>query len=223
MQHDPPTILTDAVLDTLAAELLPKVRRAPRRRWLVGIAGIPGSGKSIVASRLRAAADQLQPGRAALVPMDGYHLTNAQLRQRGASDRKGAPDTFDAAGYLELLAHCRDASWTGSFPIYDRSVHEPVLRDDPSCRITAATQLVITEGNYLLLDRPPWRELGRLLDETWLLATPQAQAKAWILGRHQRVGRTEAEASQRYASDLRNTQLIHSVMRPPDRVMCWPG
>lgn len=223
MEQADPTILTASAIDALAAELWRKVSLQPRRRWLVGIAGIPGSGKSTLASQLHAAADQLQPGAAALVPMDGYHLPNSQLRQHGLADRKGAPDTFDAAAYIDLLKNCRDPQWTGQFPIYDRSIHEPVIREAPACSITRATQLVITEGNYLLLNLPPWRELACVLDETWLLATPEAQAKDWILSRHQSVGRTEAQAIERYASDLRNTQLIQREMRPPGRVLRWPS
>ncbi|MBD5655735.1 MAG: nucleoside/nucleotide kinase family protein, partial [Candidatus Eremiobacteraeota bacterium] len=70
--------------------------RAGAQRYILGLAGAPGSGKSTLAERLHARA----PDRSAIVPMDGFHLANAELRRLGIGDRKGAEDTFDSAGYV---------------------------------------------------------------------------------------------------------------------------
>lgn len=211
--------LTDATLTALAQELLGRAATLDGgRRLLLGIAGIPGSGKSTLAERLAARLGE----PAALVPMDGFHLTNAALEARGLRERKGAPETFDAEGYLALLRRFRDAAEHGPFPIYDRAVHEPVLPGDAAHRVDRRTRIVLSEGNYLLLDEPVWCELASVLDETWWLDTPVERARQWIMQRHRAVGRSPEEAARRYAHDARNVERVLGHRRAPDRVVRWP-
>jgi len=120
---------------------------ADGRRKLLGLVGAPGSGKSTVAQALL---DAL-PGRAQVVPMDGFHLANAELRRLGRAGRKGAPDTFDSAGYVALLRRLRTqpAGETVYAPEFRRDIEEPVAG---AIGVRPDTPLVITEGNYLLLE-----------------------------------------------------------------------
>ncbi|MFA9479388.1 hypothetical protein ACERK3_13945 [Phycisphaerales bacterium AB-hyl4] len=216
------TVLHDEAIVELARSLVERGRAAAARRVIVGIAGVPGSGKSTLAARLRAAVEAEAAGLAVVVAMDGFHMTNAALRSAGLASRKGSPETFEAARYVALLRRCRDCEHVERVPIYDRAVHEPRLSDEPGCAVTRATRVIITEGNYVLLDREPWSELADVLDEGWLLDVPAAWARAWLLERHMRTGRSRAEAERKCEGDALNAGLVRSGSRAADRVLCWP-
>lgn len=125
-------------------------------RRILGIAGPPGAGKSTLAARL---AEALGPETAVVVPMDGFHLAQAELARTGLADRKGAPDTFDVAGYVSLLRRLRGADGATVYaPAFDRSLEEPIAGSIP---VTPCVPLVITEGNYLLHDAGSGRRYGR--------------------------------------------------------------
>jgi pantothenate kinase len=108
------------------------------------------------------------------------------------------------------------------FPIYDRDLHEPITRDTPEQTVGPGTRIVMTEGNYLLLNRKPWSELAKVLHETWYLQTPPDRAREWILQRHIRGGKPEEAAEQHYNRvDRENTALVIGRMRQPDLVLKW--
>jgi pantothenate kinase len=155
------------------------------RRVVLGVAGPPGAGKSTVAA---AVVHALGPAAAVLVPMDGFHLAGAELQRLGRAERKGAPDTFDRAGFVALLARLRGASgdivWA---PEFRREIEEPVagaIAVDPS------VPLVVTEGNYLLL----WPEVRPLLDECWWAAVPDPVRRERLTDRHAAYGKQVAAA-----------------------------
>ncbi len=137
------------------------------RPALLGLAGAPGAGKSTLARALVAAV----PG-SVVVPMDGFHLPTAALAARGLVGERGTPRTFDAGGYLALLRELHDGAAVLA-PAFDRSVEEPV---PAAIAVPAQTPLVITEGNYLLLDSAPWAAIRELLDEVWFVEAPEAGA-----------------------------------------------
>ena len=139
-------------------------------RVIVGIAGAPGAGKSTVAAAIVQAARE-RGVAAALVPMDGFHLADASLQRLGLSDRKGAPETFDGHGYLALLRRVRVDRTTVWAPGFERDLEQPIagaIAVDPDVR------LVVTEGNYLLIDADPWREARSLLDQAWFVEVDDA-------------------------------------------------
>jgi len=156
-----------------------------RRRVVLGLTGPPGAGKSTLAEALVAG---LGPAVAAYLPMDGFHLADALLRNLGIRDRKGAPDTFDADGYAHLLARVREATETVYAPRFDRAREDPVAG---ALRIAPAVPLVITEGNYLLL----WPPVRAQLDEVWYLDPPQDERIARLAARHEQFGKSPAEAA----------------------------
>ncbi|MFJ4711416.1 nucleoside/nucleotide kinase family protein [Streptomyces sp. NPDC088785] len=174
----------DELADRARALLTPGSRR------VLGIAGPPGAGKSTLAA---AVVDALG-GQAALVLMDGFHLADAELRRLGRADRKGAPDTFDAYGYGALLARLRAPRHgeTVYAPSFERELEQPLAGALP---VPPDVPLVVTEGNYLLLDEEPWSSAVRpLLDEVWWVAVDDTVRVERLVARHVRFGRTEAEA-----------------------------
>ena len=158
-------------------------------RRLLGVAGLPGAGKSTLVAALLAELGDLAVG----VPMDGFHLANAELRRLGRADRKGAPDTFDAAGYVALLRRLRSpvAGETVYAPAFHREIEEPIAGEIP---VPAEAQLVITEGNYLLMEDGAWAGVRALLDETWFVEVDDEQRRSQLLERHMRYGRDRQAA-----------------------------
>lgn len=186
----------------------------PRR--ILGITGAPGAGKSVLARELVEALD----GQAVLVGMDGFHLRNSELVRLGRLERKGAPDTFDAAGYCALLRRLRENSEDVYAPRFDRAAEEPVPEAVP---VPARVPLVVTEGNYLLLREGTWAQVAPLLDECWYVAVDEDVRLRRLIARHMAYGRTEEQARERaYGSDLRNARLIEPTARFATRIVTAP-
>jgi pantothenate kinase len=183
-------------------------------RRILGITGAPGAGKSTVARRL---VDGLGDA-AVLVAMDGYHLAQAELERLGRAERKGAPDTFDAAGYVALLRRLRvPTTGTVYAPEFRREIEEPIAGAVP---VPPQICLVITEGNYLLLDTAPWSAIRKLLDEVWFVAPDEQTRRGWLTARHRRYGRTAEQAAERTTgSDERNARLIAPTATRADLVL----
>jgi pantothenate kinase len=154
---------------------------------VLGIAGPPGAGKSTLAEQLLAHFGE----RAALLPMDGFHFANEELARLGLGHRKGAPETFDVRGYLDTLRRVRQREHDVLAPRFHREIEEPVAG---AIRIATSCELVITEGNYLLLPHPPWNEVAELLDERWLLRSDDSIRRARLVARHEAHGRSTVEA-----------------------------
>lgn len=179
----------------------------PERRTIVGIAAPPGSGKSTLAAAV--VADLAASGVAtALIGMDGFHLAQAVLDAAGTAAIKGAPETFDPDGYLALLGRLRAVPRTAVYaPAFDRSLEEPISGAVP---VGPEVDVVVTEGNYLLLDPPPWNAIRALLDEAWYLDVPERVRIERLVARHVRFGRAPEAARHRATagSDGANARLV---------------
>lgn len=189
------------------------------QRRVLGIAGPPGAGKSTLAERLTEALE----GRAVLVPMDGFHLAGAELERLGRADRKGAPDTFDAPGYAALLRRLRDPDPDHPVyaPAFDRALEEPVAG---ALAVTPDVPLVITEGNYLLLDEGPWAPVRGLLDEVWFLELDPEVRVRRLVERHVRYGKPPAYARAWVErSDEANARLVERGRDLSDVVVRLPS
>jgi pantothenate kinase len=186
----------------------------PGRRSLLGICGAPGAGKSTLAARLVAALGE----RAVLVGMDGFHLAQRELARLGRAERKGAPDTFDAAGYVDLLERLRrGGADTVYAPEFRREIEEPIACAVP---VPPDVPLVVTEGNYLLLDDPPWHRVRPALDEVWFLAPDEPVRIARLIARHEAFGRSPAQARQRaLGSDQANAVRVNATSGRADLVI----
>ena len=210
-----PDTLPAALPAALAARLDALAARGGRR--IVGLVGAPGCGKSTLAAMIAATFG----ARVVVVPMDGFHLAQAELERLGRAARKGAPDTFDAAGYVALLRRIRaGGDETVYAPAFRREIEEPVAG---AIAVPPGVPLVVTEGNYLLLDGP-WSPVRTLLDETWFLDTDEARRDAWLLARHVSFGRT-ADAARAWieATDAPNARLIAASGAHADARVRWPA
>ncbi|MEV7574725.1 nucleoside/nucleotide kinase family protein [Pseudarthrobacter sp. NPDC089323] len=187
-------------------------------RRILGITGAPGAGKSTVAE---AVAEALG-GQTARVGMDAFHLANAVLAEHGSRDRKGAPDTFDSWGYANLLRRLKDNDEPVVYaPVFDRNLEEsigsavPVDRDIP---------LVITEGNYLLLDSDGWAACRELIDEVWYLDVTEAERQVRLVRRHEAFGKPHDEAEAwALGSDQRNADVVDATRERADLVVALTG
>lgn len=185
------------------------------QRRIIGLTGAPGAGKSTVALQLVAR----RPERSVLVPMDGFHLANAELARLGRSGRKGAQDTFDSAGYVALLRRLRSApdDETVYAPEFHREIEEAVAGAIP---ILPEHRLIVTEGNYLLLETGHWRAIRPLVDEIWYIELDAAVRLERLIARHIRYGRAEAAARAWVAqTDEPNAELIAATRARADCII----
>jgi pantothenate kinase len=205
------------IIDGLVArvDVLP---RTPDQRVLIGIAGAPGSGKTTLATALVAGLGGFP--RTAHVPMDGFHLADVELARLGRADRKGAPDTFDADGYAALLRRIAagEAVWAPSF---ERTLEQPIAQSIP---VPAETQIVISEGNYLLAPAPQWRAARAVFDEVWFCREDENERLRRLIARHVEFGKTPEQARawvQRL--DERNAALVQATAAAADLVIDLDG
>jgi len=200
------------------ALLVGRARALPARgqRAVLGICGAPGAGKSTLAAEIAGALGE----SAVLVPMDGFHLANAELERLGRRDRKGAPETFDAAGFVSLLERLRQQTDDVVYaPNFWREIEEPIVG---AIAIDRRVPLVVTEGNYLLHDQDPWSRIRPLLDVCWYVEGPEDERLRRLVARHVAFGKPPDEAHEWVRrSDETNARLIEATRGLADLVVRW--
>ncbi len=184
------------------------------QRRLLGLTGPPGAGKSTLAQTIADALEEV----AVVVPMDGFHLAEAELERLGRRERKGAVDTFDAGGFLSLVRRLAAADEPVVYaPAFHRELEEPVAGSIP---VPQTVPLVVVEGNYLLHDDGPWAHVRGLLAECWYVDLDDDERLQRLIARHQRFGRDAASAREHaLGSDQRNAELIAATRDRADLVV----
>ncbi|GGI96384.1 nucleoside/nucleotide kinase family protein [Streptomyces brasiliensis] len=177
------------------------------RRAILGIAGSPGAGKTTLAAHLVRELNRSGTPWVAHVPMDGFHLADVELDRLGRRDRKGAPDTFDAAGYAALLGRLREETDEVVYaPGFERVLEQPIAGAIP---VPPEIRLVVTEGNYLLLQTGSWARVRPRLDEVWFCETDEPERIRRLVARHEEFGKDhESAVAWVLGTDQRNADLI---------------
>lgn len=202
-----------------------RVRKAGRKRALLGLAGPPGAGKSTLARALvEGLCERYGPTAAGYAPMDGFHLSNAQLDRLALRHRKGSPPTFDVAGYAALLGRLARPGGADVYcPDFDRSLDEPVAARHV---VPPDTLLVVTEGNYLACELPGWAAVREWLDELWYLDGPAGVRQDRLVERQLAAGLSPGAARARVRdNDLPNAELVVASREAGwiDHVVHWSG
>ena len=183
-------------------------------RKIVGLIGKPGAGKSTLSAQLI----EHLGAQAAILNMDGYHLSNLALRELGRADRKGAPDTFDALGFTAILKRVKNqVDQDIYFPVFDRSIEESIAAQGV---ITPEIKLVITEGNYLLHNENNWGGVKELLDESWFIEVDDQIRIERLVNRHHKFGKSKADAhSWATGSDENNAKIVAQTRELADVII----
>jgi pantothenate kinase len=179
----------------------------PGRRVICAVAGAPASGKSTLAERLVERLNALEPGSAALLPMDGFHYDDLHLVPAGLRPRKGAPETFDVGGLRHMLLRLRaNDEEAVAVPVFDRAIE---IARAGARLIPRSVRVIVAEGNYLLLDRPPWDALRPLFDVTVMIEVPEDELRRRLRERWEGYGLTEEEIAWKLdGNDLPNGRVV---------------
>jgi pantothenate kinase len=195
----------DDALRFLVTHAIGLAKRGPR--MVLGIAGGPGVGKSTLATDLVAALNSENPGVAAYVPMDGFHMRHQKLVGLGTDTDKGMPHTFEGAAFADFLAALKAATGTVSGPGYSRKIEDVV---DDAFTVDGGVKVLVVEGNYLLLASSPWWRLKPLLDSSVFIDLPREMVRARLMKRHAEEGLFSEERNRAHIErvDLANYDLV---------------
>lgn len=181
-------------------------------RYLVAVTGAPGCGKSTLSEELVKRLN-MKGHRSTVVPMDGFHLDNGILEARGLRPRKGAPETFDAPGFVRLIKALKTGEEVFA-PSFDRTRDIAIAG---SVAVPADIKFVIVEGNYLMFDEDPWRELADLWDMTVRLDVPMPELRARLIHRWLSLNYSRTVATRRAeGNDIPNAQRVVDKALPCD-------
>ncbi len=200
-----------STIEDIAGEII--ARAGDTKRFLVAIAGPPGAGKSTLADRV-AEALRAKGESAEVLPMDGFHMDNAVLIEKGLLKRKGVPESFDVRAFLDIVKAVRAAEEEVLVPVFDRSRELAIA----SARIVSPDhRFILIEGNYLLLSQGKWAELEGMFDYSIMLAPPMEvlEQRLWDRWKGYELD-DEAARDKVYGNDLPNGRLILENRRPAD-------
>lgn len=180
-------------------------RSKGRKRYIVAIAGPPGAGKSTFADALLLLLKE-KSIQAKIISMDGFHLDNLVLAERNLLERKGAPATFDAAGFIHLMSRLTSFENNVIIPVFDRNKDLSIAG---SSIISTEDKVLIVEGNYLLIEEEPWAELKKYWDQTIFINPGIDILEHRLLNRWLRHGLDLQDAKLRTLSnDLPNARYV---------------
>jgi pantothenate kinase len=195
-----------------------EMERQANERLAIGIVGGPGTGKSTIAGDVVAMLNATQPGSASLIPMDGFHMRHSKLESLGLVDYKGAPHTFEGTSFVNFLTRLKTAEEPVKGPGYSRKI-EDVVKD--AFEVPSETQVLVVEGNYLLLADPPWVAVKPLLDFSAFIDVPREVVRERLMRRHAEEGLFSEERNRAHIerTDLPNYDLVSETQNRADLVI----
>jgi pantothenate kinase len=204
-------------LSHIAETILSKANVNISNRFIVGIAGGPGSGKSTFAVKLQELINtKAKSDLAQIFPMDSFHRKNSELKRSGLISVKGTPETFDLEGYLLIINRIKLGENLKA-PVYSREIHDVI---DNALPIEPHHKIIITEGNYLFYDAEGWCEIKDIIDLKIFIEAEKGACEKRLLERHMRGGKTEAEALEKIKMiDMENYDLIDQTKKYADEVI----
>jgi pantothenate kinase len=223
--HD--AVVTDQIFATSFDDLVELARMSVTdgRRAILGVAGSPGAGKSTLTESLYEALRDDPPAGlpprewVAHVPMDGFHLADVELDRLGLRDTKGAPETFDVFGYVDLLRRLRsdDGEEIVYAPAFERELEQPIAG---AIGVRPAARLILTEGNYLLVDDGPWARIRPLIDVVWFCSLDDHVRLERLIRRHVRFGKEPGDADAwARGTDERNARRVAGTIGRADLIV----
>ena len=191
----------------LLVEEIASLLQGSKPRTMIGIVGKPGAGKSTVVTEIQ---KQFSTEEVAIIPMDGYHLSNEELIKLGRRERKGAPDTFDVEGFISLITRVRiEIDKDHTFPIFHREIEASKADEGIVLR---NTKVIVIEGNYLFSEEYNWNKVFPLLDQSWFIEIDDEIRMQRLITRHIKYGKTPQEAEEwSRGSDELNARFIEKT------------
>jgi pantothenate kinase len=191
----------------LLVEEIETLLQGSKPRTMIGIVGKPGAGKSTIVTEIQ---KQFSTKEVAIIPMDGYHLSNEELIKLGRLERKGAPDTFDVEGFISLITRVRnEIGKEHTFPIFHREIEASKADEGIVLR---NTKVIVIEGNYLFSEEHNWSEVFPLLDQSWFIEIDDEIRMQRLITRHIKYGKTPQEAEEwSRGSDELNARFIEKT------------
>ncbi len=204
-------------IEHIAETILSKVNVNISNRFIVGIAGGPGSGKSTFAVKLKELINsKAKSDLTQTFPMDGFHRKNIELERSGLISVKGTPETFDVEGYISMLNRIKLGENLKA-PIYSRETHDVI---DNALPIEPHHKIIITEGNYLFYDAEGWCEIKDIIDLKIYIEVDEEVCEKRLLERHMRGGKTRIEALDKIEKvDMKNFDLIAQTSKYADEII----
>lgn len=199
----------------LLVEEIASLLQGSKPRTMIGIVGKPGAGKSTVVTEIQ---KQFSAEEVAIIPMDGYHLSNEELIKLGRRERKGAPDTFDVEGFISLITRVRnEIDKDHTFPIFHREIEASKADEGIVLR---NTKVIVIEGNYLFSEEHNWSEVFPLLDQSWFIEIDDEIRMQRLITRHIKYGKTPQEAEEwSRGSDEENAKFIAKTASRAERII----
>lgn len=199
----------------LLVEEIASLLQGSKPRTMIGIVGKPGAGKSTVVTEIQ---KQFSAEEVAIIPMDGYHLSNEELIKLGRLERKGAPDTFDVEGFISLITRVRnEIDKDHTFPIFHREIEASKADEGIVLR---NTKVIVIEGNYLFSEEQNWSEVFPLLDQSWFIEIDDEIRMQRLITRHIKYGKTPQEAEEwSRGSDEANAKFIAKTASRAERII----
>ena len=199
----------------LLVEEIASLLQGSKPRTMIGIVGKPGAGKSTVVTEIQ---KQFSTEEVAIIPMDGYHLSNEELIKLGRRERKGAPDTFDVEGFISLITRVRnEIDKDHTFHIFHREIEASKADEGIVLR---NTKVIVIEGNYLFSEEHNWSEVFPLLDQSWFIEIDDEIRMQRLITRHIKYGKTPQEAEDwSRGSDEANAKFIAKTASRAERII----